>query len=227
MQWLDFLIIVILCVSLLWGLKTGILDVVFMCAGIVIGLWLSGRYADNVGELVNFSAGADTFVSVLAYIFIMSMSAAVFVMSGRVVKTIANIGTTGVADRISGLALGLVIGLALSGALIVILARLAFNFSGSDIDIPPTGIVSVDSADVSDMIEDKRYILVDGLVESKAVLVFLDVWNVLPRLSFSPVTGDFAIGLDLLAVEMDGNELAISIQSSRRGMRESQNTLSP
>ena len=217
MQWLDFLIILILGLSIVWGLKTGLLDVVFMCAGILVGLWLSGRYAGDVGELVNFSAGADAFVSVLAYVFIMSVSAAIFVMTGRVVKSIANagtLGTAGMADRIAGLALGLVIGLTLSGALIVVLARLAFTFTGSDVDIPSTGVVAVDGAEASAIIEDKRHVLVDGLVESRAVSMFLDLWNALPSLSFNPVIGDFAVGLDLLAVEAGGDRLATSVSAN-------------
>ena len=182
MQWLDFLIIVILCVSLFWGLKTGLVDVVFLCVGLVVGWWLSGRYAANAGELVSFSAGADALVSVLAYVFIMSVSTAIFVMVGRVVKSIANTGTlgaAGLADRLAGVALGLLVGLTVSGALIVILARLAFasTFTGSDIDIPTTGIVAVDTTDTASVMEDNRRILVDGLVNSKSVSLFLDVWG--------------------------------------------------
>ena len=211
MQWLDILIILILCASILWGLKTGLLDMAFMCAGLLVGWWLSGRYADDAGELVNFSARADTFVSVLAYVFIMVVSAAIFVSVGGVVKAAANKGTlgaAGAADKIAGIALGLIIGLTLSGALIVILARLAFTVDGSDIDVPPTGIVTMDSADVSAIIEDSRRVLVDGLVHSWAVSIFLDARNAFPNLSFSPVMGDFAVGLDLLAAEVGGNELA-------------------
>lgn len=221
MQWLDFLIILILCVSLLWGLKTGLLEVVFLCAGIVVGWWLSGRYADAIGELVNFSARADAFVSVLAYIFIMSVCTAVFVMSGRVVKTIAAKGTLGAAsaaDRMAGMALGLLMGLTLTVALIVVLARLAFTFSlaGTDIDIPAGGYVTVNGSETSALIEDKRHILVDGLVNSRVVSLFLDVWDVVPRISFSPVVGDFAIGLDLLAQEASGGRVALDMEIGRR-----------
>ena len=213
MQWLDFLILFILAVSLLWGLKTGFLDVMFLCVGIVVGWWVSGRYADDAGELVSFSAGADAFVSVLAYIFIMSVCTSLFVMAGRVVKAVANAGTlgaSGMADRISGVALGLVVGLTASLALIVILARLAFAFTltGADLDIPATGVTAVDSVDTSTIVEDKKHILVDGLVNSKAVSLFLDVWGSVPRTSLGPVVGDFATGLDLLAEEAQGRSVA-------------------
>ena len=213
MQWLDFLIILIVCFSLLWGLKTGLLEVVFLCIGIVVGLWLSGRYAANAGELVNLSARADAFVSVLAYIFIMSVSTAIFVLAGRVIRTAAvagTLGAAGIADRIAGLALGLVIGLIVSGALIVILARLAFAFTltGSELDIPATGIVAVDGTGVSTIMESERHLLRDGLVDSRFVSVFLDLWESAPRISLGPVIGDFAAGLDLLAKEAGGNNVA-------------------
>ena len=213
MQWLDFLILFILAVSLLWGLKTGVLDVLFLCVGIVVGWWVSGRYADDAGELVSFSPGADAFISVLAYIFIMSVCTLIFVMAGRVIKAVANAGTLGAAgmtDRISGVALGLVVGLTASLALIVILARLAFAFTltGADLNIPATGVTAVDSVDTATIVEDKKHILVDGLVSSKAVSLFLDVWGNVPRTSLGPVVGDFAIGLDLLAEEAHGKSVA-------------------
>ncbi len=215
MQWLDFLIILILCVCLVWGLKTGLLDVVFLCAGIVAGWWLSGRYADDAGELVSFSAGADAFVSTLAYVFIMSVCVLVFVMVGRVVKTVASKGTLGAAsaaDRMAGMALGLVVGLTLSVALIVVLARLAFTFTldGADMDIPTGGYVTLNGGQTSALVEDKRHLLVDGLVNSRVVSLFLGVWDSAPRISFSPVIGDFAVGLDLLAQEASGGEVAES-----------------
>ena len=213
MQWLDFLILFILAISLLWGLKAGILDVMFLCIGIVVGWWVSGRYADDAGELVNFSADADAFVSVLAYIFIMLACTLLFVMAGRVIKSAANAGTlgaSGMADRVSGVALGLVVGLTASLALIVIMARLAFAFTlaGADLDIPATGVTSVDGVDASAIVEDKKHILVDGLVGSRAVSLFLDVWGNVPRTSLGPVVGDFAVGLDLLAEEARGKSVA-------------------
>ncbi len=216
MQWLDFLIILILCVSLVWGLKTGLLDVVFMCAGIVAGWWLSGRYADDAGELVNFSARADAFVSVIAYVLIMTACVVICVMVGRVVKTIASKGTLGAAsaaDKLAGMTLGLVVGLTLSVALIVILARLAFTFTldGADIDIAPGGYVALSGGQTAALVEDKRHLLVDGLVNSKVVSLFLEAWDAAPRISFGPVIGDFAVGLDLLAQEAVGGEVAESV----------------
>ena len=211
MQWLDALILLILFGSLLWGLKTGLLDVAFMCAGILAGWWLSARYADNAGELVSFSAEADAFVSVLAYVFIMSVSTALFVMAGRVIKTIAASGTLGavtMVDRMAGVALGLVVGLTISVALIVILARLAFTFTGADLDIPGGGNVGVDSSGASEVIEGRRQALIDLLANSKAVSVFIDIWEMIPRTSFGPVVGDFALGLDLLSGEVNGDKAA-------------------
>ena len=179
----------------------------------MVGWWLSGRYAANAGELVSFSPGADAFVSVLAYVFIMSVSTTIFIMVGRVVKSIANAGTlgaAGLADRLAGVALGLVIGLTISGALIVVLARLAFasTFDEPDVGIPTTGIVAVDSADTGSVIEDYRHVLVDGLVGSKSVSLLLDAWEAVPEVSFGPVVGDFAVGLDALSKEADGDKVA-------------------
>ncbi len=209
MQWLDVLIFVILCGSLLWGFKTGLLEAIFLSAGVVAGWWLAGMYGDDAGDLANFSARVDTLVSAAAYILIMSVSTAIFVMAGRVVRSVlatSTLGAAGVADRIAGVALGLAIGLTISGALIIVLARLAFTFTlaGSDLEIPSGGYISMDESSASAMIEGKRRLLIESLVNSWAVSALLDLWEALPRSWIASVIGDFAVGLDLLAREADG-----------------------
>ena len=208
MQWLDVLILVILCVSLLWGLKTGLLEVIFLGLGIVAGWWLAGRYADSAGELVSFSASADAFISALAYTFIVSACCAIFVMIGRVIKAAANagsLGAVGLADRLAGVTLGLVVGLTVSGALIVILARLAFAFTVAEADLDSVNS-GADNVGVEAIVNDKRELLIDGLVSSRAVSIFLNVWDAAPRISFGPAVGDFALALDLLSEEAKGRK---------------------
>lgn len=221
MQWLDVLIIIILCVSLLWGLKTGLLEVAFLSMGIVAGWWLSGRYASDAGDLVGFSSSADAFVSVLSYIFIMSVCCVIFTMIGRVVKVAANAGSfgaAGVADRLTGVALGMVVGLIISGALIIILARLAFAFAvpGTELDAPNSFAAILRDSGFDAIIRDNRELLIDGLVDSKAVALFLNLWDASPRISFAPVIGDFALGLDLLAEEANNAKVTL-YQFSLRG----------
>ncbi len=225
MQWLDVLILVILCVSLIWGLKTGLLEVAFLCLGIVAGWWLAGRYADSAGDMVSFSASADAFISALAYTFIVSVCCAIFVMVGRVIKAAANAGSIGavsVADRLSGIALGLVVGLTVSGALIVIFARLAFAFTVADADLSAISPGDITADSVGAIVSDRRELLVDGLVGSTAVSIFLNVWDAAPKISFGPAVGDFALALDLLSEEAKDRKAALSVFIVRDDLRRSE-----
>ena len=213
MQWFDILIVLILVVSVVWGLKTGVLEVAFAAVGAVVGWWLAGRYAEMTGALVDFSPTADAVVSVVAYVAIVAIAVFIAVMAGKVVRsflTTATLGTAGLADRLGGMALGLVIGLALSGALIVALARLAFDFTleGADVRTVSAGYVVMDDSEVAAMVETPRRVLIEWMEGSYAVSGFLSARAALPNDMAALIPGDFAVGLDMLERGMDDSELA-------------------
>ena len=213
MQWFDILIVLILVGAVVWGLKTGLLEVAFAAVGAVAGWWLAGRYAEMTGELVDFSPTADAVVSVVAYVAIVAIAVFVAVSAGKVVRSFlsaATLGTAGLADRMGGMALGLVIGLALSGALIVALARLAFDFTpeGADIQAASAGYIVMDDSEVAAMLETPRRALIELMEGSRAVSGFLSAREALPNDMAALIPGDFAVGLDMLEEGMDGSGLA-------------------
>ena len=200
MNWFDILLLVILVAAVVWGVRTGILQMVFVAIGVVAGLWLAGRYADDVGGLAGSVAFADSLISAVAYWAIIALVTAVVVKIGGLIRTALNIGTlgaVGMGDKIGGLVLGGIVGLAIVSAVIVMLARLAFDFS---IEVPASELVGRGPGIVS--IEDQRQALVDSLAESSIVSGFMSVRDALPEGMLGLVPDDFDMSLGLLNQNM-------------------------
>ena len=200
MNWVDILLLIILGAALVWGLRTGIFAAVFAAIGVVAGWWLAGRYADDVGGLAGSVAAADSIITAVAYWVIIALTMAVVVKIGSLIRpmlVIGTLGTAGMADRIGGLILGGLIGLVIVCAVIVVLARLAFDFS---VEVPASELLGRGPGIVA--IENQRQSLVDSLSGSSAVSLFMDARDFLPDGMLGLVPDDFDMGLDLLGQNM-------------------------
>ena len=200
MNWFDILLLVILAAALVWGLKTGILQTVFVAIGVVVGWWLAGRYADDVGGLAGSVAFADSLITAMAYWIIIALATMVVVKIGGLIRTALNIGTlgaVGMTDRIGGVILGGIVGLVVVCAVIIMLSRLAFDFT---VEVPTSELPGRGPGIVS--IENQREALVGALTESSGVSAFMSVRDALPESMLGLVPDDFDLGLDILDQNM-------------------------
>lgn len=208
MNWIDIVIVLIVAASLVWGLKTGVIPMVFTVVGMLIGWWLAGQYADDVGGLVGDWGTFDTAVTVVCYAAIVSLSVFVASKLGSLVKpflVIGTLGTAGMADKIGGLLIGLLIGLVITGAFIVVLARLSFDLEVSTPDVQIAGgaeIMRLAGGKVA-AITEKRQVMVNSLRGSTVVPVFLDMVDLVPGSALGFIPGDFQASLDILREDID------------------------
>ena len=92
---------------------------------VLIGWQLAGHWADDVGSLFGGSLSNDTWVTVISYVIIVGASVVVAGVIGRVVRpslSVATLGLSSMADKLGGLALGVIFGVAISGALVLAMA---------------------------------------------------------------------------------------------------------
>ena len=205
MNWIDIILLAVLVIGLLWGLKTGILMAASVAIGGFIGLSIAGNLAPLVGDLVGFTFFADSLITVVAYWVIVAATifAAVKIVGIlRPLLAIATLGTASLADRLGGLALGLLVGLFLMTAIIVGLARVAFDFDYPSVSLPGTS-ATVDAGGVPQL-ENQRQSLVDSLTASRVVPIFLKVWDFVPASLFGLAPVDFNAALTLLDQQIDG-----------------------
>ena len=202
MNWLDIVFVVILMAGGLWGLKTGLISTAFKAVGIVVGVVLAGQLSDDVGELLTDSISNDTLVTVIAYAISIGASVVAALIAGRILRTMLNMLFLGWVDKLAGLALGLIVGGALVGALITGAARLTYNFE------VPTGVVPEQIVEMVLPVADTKDWLEDTLVGSTLVPVFIDLTDAIPADAFGFVPADFRIALDILEekINLEGGD---------------------
>ena len=227
MNWLDIALIIILVLGLLWGIKTGLIGAIFTTIGILVGWVLAGQMADDIGGLFESSLSSDTLVTVVSYAIIIIASVVIIGFIGKIAKpilTTATLGMSGMVDKLGGLALGLVIGLAIAGVFITGMARFAYNFTiqtpGVEAVAPgitgtaiggqaaaATGALTDAIGDVSlPIVDDKKQTVEDSLTESTIVPIFMDIQGALPADALGFIPADFALALDILQAEINALE---------------------
>lgn len=208
MNWFDIVIIVLWAVGFLTGLRMGLFGAIFTTGGLIVGVLLAGRFSDNVAELLTDSISSDTLVTVISYGIIIL---AVFIGAQflkAVVKGIMKMVFLGWVDTVGGLALGMVAGVILSGALITGMAR----YSN---DLPTDLLDSQSENALVDMVRERALELVTSgiqekmntaLMESSLVPIFLDIRSAIPGDALGLVPDDFRLALDLLEAQIEALE---------------------
>jgi uncharacterized membrane protein required for colicin V production len=195
MNWLDWVLIVIVAAAALMGMRTGIIGAAITAAGVIIGWLLAGQWADEIGSLAGDSLSADKWITVVAYVIIIAAAVAVAGFAGKFIRpliTVATLGLAGIPDKIGGLALGLIIGIAVAGALVIALARLTYDF-----ELPDEGIAG-SLADRIPNVEGTKEKIEDALSGSAIVSGFIDVTDALPASALGFVPEDFQASLNIL-----------------------------
>ena len=194
MNWFDFVIIGIVVVGALIGLKTGLLGAAVTTLGAIVGWLLAGQFSDDIGGLFDDSLSGDTWLTVISYVIIVAVAIAVAGLAWRFLRpfvTIATLGLSSMVDKLGGLALGFIVGIAVAGAFIVVMARLSYNFEppGEGIGGAVAGRIPVD---------DTRESVEGALTASAIVSGFITVTGAIPGGALGFVPSDFAAALDIL-----------------------------
>ena len=202
MNWIDVVLLIIVLVSLIWGIQTGVMRTLFVAIGIVLGWWLASQFADDVGGLVGDLPTLNSIVTAVAYWVIIIGTAVVVKKVGDLIRSamvVGTLGAAGFADRLGGLLLGLIIAIALTSAVVIALTRLSsdFTLSTPNVSIPGTELTIVSGGKVA-VVESRRDALTTSLAESSVVSAFLTARDTLPEGMLGFVPGDFQAGFDIL-----------------------------
>jgi uncharacterized membrane protein required for colicin V production len=229
MNWLDITLIVIMALGLFWGLKTGVISAIFTAIGVAVGWILAGQLADDIGGFFESSLNSDTLVTVVSYAVIIIGTMIVVSFIGKILKpmlTILTLGMAGMVDKLGGLVMGLVIGLAIAGVFITGMARFAYNFTipTPDIEAVAPGITgtaiggqaagAVGSAveslgDLSlPFVDGKKEAIEDALTASTIVPIFMTIRDAIPGDTMGFIPADFDTALDILQQEIDAIDAA-------------------
>ena len=202
MNWLDFVFIAILGVGAFIGLRIRLIGAVFTVLGVFVGWLLAGQWSDDVGELFADSLSNDTLITVISYAVIIVVALIVSNFAAKIVRPLLaafTLGLSGLVDRLGGVVLGLLIGAAISGAIIIGLARLTYNFNIGDIAEAVPGQVTEQLVQV----ENVKGAVEDALTGSQLVPIFIDFADALPANALGYVPSDFRVALDILKEKIE------------------------
>ena len=194
MNWFDYLLLAIIAAGAVAGMRLGVIGAAFMAVGGLVGWMLAGRLSDDVGGLLSSVAG-DTWVTSLSYVVIVGLSVVIAAyvwrrLAGPLLMA-ATMGMSGMVNKLGGLALGIVIGATVSFALIVVSARLTYDFQ-----LPDGGVAGSVTERVP--VQSSREWLEGVLVDSTIVSAFVDVADAVPGSTLGFIPSDFEAALNIL-----------------------------
>ena len=215
MNWLDVVVLIPLILGAITGVKIGLIKAAVMVVGVYLGWVLAGQYSDDLGAMFGGSLSSDTLVTVVSYAVIVCAAIVVSSIATRVIKpllTVFTLGMSSVVDKIGGLTLGLVLGVVVSGALLIGLARLTYNFELEVTTDGPLETTSLPSEvgqqikvlkDKIARVEEVKEGLESGLTESQFVPIFIDVTSMIPADALGVIPSDFKATFDILKEKME------------------------
>jgi membrane protein required for colicin V production len=120
MNWLDIVLIVGLLVSALMGFFSGLIRILFMLAGVILGIFLAGLWADGLASKLTFISDPNI-AHVTAFVIILLATMIVFmILEFVIIRLIIKSKTLGVIDKVGGSILGLLVGAIFMGAIMAV-----------------------------------------------------------------------------------------------------------
>ena len=130
MNWLDAVIIVVLVISILSGLRSGLIKILFGLVGIVVGVVLAGHFADSLASKMTFINNPE-WAKMAAFAIILVATMLVFAILAVILSKLISAILLGWVNRLGGAVLGLVAGALFCGAFLSI--WLHYNLGGQDV----------------------------------------------------------------------------------------------
>ncbi len=119
-MWIDIAIGVWLLVTLIWGIKHGLIRMVFGLGGIVLGIILAGQYSKELAAKFPFD---DKVAGIVAFVLIFLLVLIAAVILGRILHRLFHWADLGWIDYLGGGILGLLIGAMVAGAALTAVLR--------------------------------------------------------------------------------------------------------
>ena len=149
MNWVDIVILVVWGVTALWGYSAGILLILVPFVSLIVGLALSSRIGDSVGELFRVVTDNENAQTVAGFLLVFG----VLFIAGGILSFIARrslgiIPLFGFANSLAGMAVGLLIGFVLLSGILTNVQRFPVRDYDETIDESALGAFLADNFDV-------------------------------------------------------------------------------
>ena len=149
MNWIDIVILVVWGVTALWGFSSGLLKILVPFFSLVIGLALSSRIGDSVGELFSGLTDNENAQTIAGFLLIL----VVLLVAGGIISFMASkvlgiIPLVGLVNSLSGMAVGLLVGFLLISGVLTAIQKFPIRDLDQTIDESKLGTFMADQFDV-------------------------------------------------------------------------------
>ena len=149
MNWIDIVILVVWGVTALWGFSSGLLKILVLFFSLVIGLALSSRIGDSVGELFSGLTDNENAQTIAGFLLIL----VVLLVAGGIISFMASkvlgiIPLVGLVNSLSGMAVGLLVGFLLISGVLTAIQKFPIRDLDLTIDESKLGTFMADQFDV-------------------------------------------------------------------------------
>lgn len=149
MNWLDIVIIAVWVITALWGFRVGLLQMLLSLVLLIGGLALSSRIAEPVGDLFSPITDSEQVQTIAAFITIFILLFIISAVAGFVLRSMLRfLPFFGLADRLAGLAIGVLIGFVLLSGVLTAIQRYPVTGIEDDIERSPLATMLADNFDV-------------------------------------------------------------------------------
>ena len=135
MNWLDLVLVAGCAAGALLGMWVGLIRAAFALAGVLLGILLAGHLKDNLVALFANYVSSETLATALGYAVTISVMVGGTVIAAAIVRKMVYGLFLGWADRLAGLALGLMAAIVVSAAAIAGMVDLTYRH-----DLPQEGL---------------------------------------------------------------------------------------
>ena len=149
MNWVDIVIIVVWGVTALWGYSKGLLGVLVPLISLVAGLAFASRIGDSVGQMFSSVTDNENAQTVAGFILII----VVILIAGGIIsfaisRVLGVIPLFGLANSLSGMAAGILIGFLLLSGVLTNIQRFPVRDYDESINESKLGVFLADNFDV-------------------------------------------------------------------------------
>jgi membrane protein required for colicin V production len=130
MNWLDIVIAIILVIAILMGLKTGLIKMVISLVGLILAIFLAGRFYVALADKLTFIS-SDQVARIAAYVIIFIVVMIIAAIVAWILTKLVSIILLGWLNHLGGAVIGFVIGAIFCGAILAIWVK--YSTSGGDV----------------------------------------------------------------------------------------------
>ena len=148
MNWIDAVILVVWGITALWGFSTGVIRISISLVVVIVGLALSSRIAEDVGNIFSGLTDSEGAQTVGGFILIFLGLAIIGAIASFGIGTVLRfLPVFGLANRFGGIVVGVIIGFLLLSGVLTGVQRFT-NTVDDDIDESALGAFLADNFDV-------------------------------------------------------------------------------